>query len=164
MAKLQPRLAKRKKEPADAGSREITIDGFLQRRGNKIAHLGGGVTHAACSEVFDLLSCHANYGVLYGLGRLVFAQVSSIKAPEHMAANGLITFWPVYFGALPPIGSNMLVPSGLMLPPAAIPMPPCTIAQICDDIAEHVVGDDYIKPLGFFTNHIVVASTWAYSR
>jgi len=26
---LQPRLAKRKKEPADAGSREITIDGFL---------------------------------------------------------------------------------------------------------------------------------------
>ena len=64
-----------KKEPADAGSREITIDGFLQRRGNKIAHLGGGVTHAACSEVFDLLSCHANYGVLNGLGCFVFTQM-----------------------------------------------------------------------------------------
>ena len=27
-----------------------------------------------------------------------------------MAAIGLITFFPVYFGALPPIGSNMLQP------------------------------------------------------
>ena len=29
-----------------------------------------------------------------------------------MAAIGLITFLPVYFGALPPIGSNMLMPPG----------------------------------------------------
>ena len=43
-----------------------------------------------------------------------------------MAAIGLILPVPVYFGALPPIGSNMLTPplSGLMLPPAATPMPP----------------------------------------
>ncbi len=44
-----------------------------------------------------------------------------------MAAMGLILPVPVYLGALPPIGSYMLVPpaSGLMLPPAATPMPPC---------------------------------------
>ena len=36
----------------------------------------------------------------------------------------LITFLSVYFGADPPMGSNIDVPSGLILPPAAIPMPP----------------------------------------
>src|SRR5258706_11533487 len=49
---------------------------------------------------------------------------SSIMAAALIAASGLMTFWPVYFGALPPIGSNMEVPSGLMLPPAATPRPP----------------------------------------
>ena len=45
-----------------------------------------------------------------------------------IAAIGLITFLPVYLGAEPPIGSNMLTPAGLMLPPAATPRPPWTIA------------------------------------
>jgi hypothetical protein len=36
-----------------------------------------------------------------------------------MAAIGLITFWPVYFGALPPIGSNMLTPPGIGVDVAA---------------------------------------------
>ena len=48
----------------------------------------------------------------------------SSMATEAMAAMGLITFLPVYLGALPPMGSNILTPSGLMLPPAATPMPP----------------------------------------
>ena len=42
-----------------------------------------------------------------------------------MAARGLILPVPVYLGAEPPMGSNMLVPVGLMLPPAAMPSPPC---------------------------------------
>ena len=49
---------------------------------------------------------------------------SSIMATDEIAASGLITPMPVYFGAEPPIGSNMLTPVGLMLPPAAMPMPP----------------------------------------
>ena len=40
------------------------------------------------------------------------------------AAIGLMTFLFVYLGALPPIGSNIEVPSGLILPPAATPSPP----------------------------------------
>jgi hypothetical protein len=39
--------------------------------------------------------------------------------PALMVARGLMMFMPVYFGALPPMGSNMDTPSGLMLPPAA---------------------------------------------
>src|SRR6185436_732234 len=45
---------------------------------------------------------------------------SSIIAPERIAASGLMTFWFVYLGALPPMGSNIETLSGLMLPPAAI--------------------------------------------
>ena len=41
-----------------------------------------------------------------------------------MQASGLITFLLVYFGADPPMGSNIDVPSGLILPPAAMPIPP----------------------------------------
>ena len=36
-----------------------------------------------------------------------------------MAAMGLITFLPVYFGALPPIGSNMLGAAGIGIDVAA---------------------------------------------
>ena len=68
-----------------------------------------------------------------------------------MAAIGLILPVPVYFGALPPIGSNMLTPpwSGLMLPPAATPMPPWMMPrEVGDDVAEHVGGDDHVVELG----------------
>ena len=66
-----------------------------------------------------------------------------------MAAIGLILPVPVYFGALPPIGSNMLTPSGLMLPPAATPMPPWMMPrEVGDDVAEHVRGDDHVVELG----------------
>ena len=41
-----------------------------------------------------------------------------------IAARGLMTPLPVYLGADPPMGSNIDVPSGLMLPPAAMPIPP----------------------------------------
>src|SRR5437016_2110861 len=58
------------------------------------------------------------------LAAAVSSRKSSIIWPAQMAASGLMTPLPVYFGALPPIGSNMLVPWGLMLPPAAIPIPP----------------------------------------
>jgi len=53
---------------------------------------------------------------------------SSIIETAMMAASGLITPLPVYLGADPPIGSNIEVPSGLMLPPAAMPKPPWIIA------------------------------------
>jgi hypothetical protein len=46
----------------------------------------------------------------------------SWQAP--IAASGLMTPFPVYFGAEPPIGSNMETWPGWMLPPAAMPMPP----------------------------------------
>ena len=57
---------------------------------------------------------------------LGWPECSSSMAMALIAAMGLITFLPVYLGALPPIGSNMLVPpgSGMMFPPAATPMPP----------------------------------------
>src|ERR1051326_2790039 len=38
---------------------------------------------------------------------------SSIIWPAQIAAKGLMTPFQIYFGALPPIGSNMLVPLGL---------------------------------------------------
>ena len=58
-----------------------------------------------------------------------------------MAAIGLMTFFPVYFGAEPPMHSNMLQPpgSGLMLPPALTPRPPLNHgADVGDDVPEHV--------------------------
>ena len=48
----------------------------------------------------------------------------TIIAAAPMHARGLITFLSVYFGADPPIGSNIDIPSGLIFPPAAIPIPP----------------------------------------
>ena len=45
-----------------------------------------------------------------------------------IAASGLIVPLPVSDGAVPPIGSNIDTPPGLMLPPAAIPIPPWIIA------------------------------------
>ena len=76
-----------------------------------------------------------------------------------------MTPMPVYFGALPPIGSNMLVPNGLMLPPAAIPIPPCTIAPKSVMMSPNMLSVTITSNhSGFLTNHIVVASTWAYSR
>ena len=86
---------------------------------------------------------------------------SSIIAAAPIAASGLMTFLPVYFGAEPPIGSNMLTPFGFRLPPEATPIPPEVIA------ARSVM----MSPMrfsvtitsnhsGFFTIHIVAASTW----
>ena len=45
-----------------------------------------------------------------------------------IAASGLIVPLPVWSGAVPPIGSNIETPVGLMFPPAAMPMPPWIIA------------------------------------
>ncbi len=69
---------------------------------------------------------------------------------------------PVYLGALPPIGSNMLAPWGLMLPPAAMPMPPCTMAPRSVMMSPNMLSVTMTSNhSGFFTNHMVVASTWA---
>ena len=57
-----------------------------------------------------------------------WSMVRNIIAMAHMAAKGLITSWPVYLGAEPPMGSNMDTLSGLMFPPAAKPMPPWIMA------------------------------------
>jgi len=83
-------------------------------------------------------------------------------AAEQIAAIGLITFIPVYFGAEPPIGSNIETPSGLMFPPAAIPIPPCSIAPRSVIISPNMLSVTRTSNhSGFFTNHIVVASTCA---
>ncbi len=53
---------------------------------------------------------------------------------ERIAAIGFAMFWPAISGAEPCTGSNMLGPpmlltwSGLMLPDAAMPMPPAIAA------------------------------------
>ena len=64
-----------------------------------------------------------------------------------MAARGLMTFCPVYLGALPPIGSNMLVRFRIDVSACRDPHPPCHGTQVGDDVSEHVVGDNHIKPL-----------------
>ena len=82
-----------------------------------------------------------------------------------MAASGLMTFLPVYFGAEPPIGSNMLTPFGLMLPPAAMPMPPWIIAPRSVMMSPNMLSVTITSNRsGFLTIHMQVASTWAYSR
>ena len=79
-----------------------------------------------------------------------------------MAASGLMTFWPVYLGALPPIGSNMEVPSGLMLPPAATPRPPWIIAARSVMMSPNMLSVTMTSNhSGFLTNHMQMASTWA---
>ncbi len=45
-----------------------------------------------------------------------------------IAASGLIVPFPVWSGAVPPMGSNIDTPWGLMLPPAAMPIPPWIMA------------------------------------
>ena len=80
-----------------------------------------------------------------------------------MVAIGLITFWPVYFGALPPIGSNMLVPPGVGVDVAAGGHAHAALEHACqvgDDVAEHVRRDDHVVVFGFFTIHMQQASTW----
>ena len=82
-------------------------------------------------------------------------------APAAMHASGFITFLPVYLGALPPMGSNIETPSGLMFPPAAMPNPPCMMAARSVMISPKrfsVTITSYHS--GCLTNHIVAASTW----
>jgi len=57
--------------------------------------------------------------------------------------RGLITPCPEYFGAQPLIGSNMLVPSGLIFPPAQ-----CHRAQGSASVpAEHVARHKHVEAL-----------------
>ena len=53
---------------------------------------------------------------------------SSSSPPERMVAMGLMTFWPLYLGAEPWMGSNMETPWGLRFAPAAKPRPPVMAA------------------------------------
>src|SRR3972149_6624516 len=68
-------------------------------------------------------------------------------------------------GALPTMGSNMETPCGLMLPPAAMPMPPWIIAPRSVMMSPNMFSTTMTSNhSGFLTNHMQVASTWAYSR
>ena len=56
------------------------------------------------------------------------------------------------------MGSNMRCPRVELAPApaqAALDHGP----QIGDYVSEHIGGDDHIEPLGFLTNHMVMAST-----
>ena len=89
---------------------------------------------------------------------------SSIICTEQIAASGLILFVPAYFGADPPMGSKIAVwpGSGLMLPPAATPMPPWIIAPRSVMTSPNMLSVTMTsKNSGFFTIHMHVASTWA---
>ena len=82
-------------------------------------------------------------------------------APAAMAATGLITPRPVYLGAEPPMGSNMLTPSGLMLPPAATPMPPWVMAPRSVMMSPNMLPvTSTSNHSGLLTIHMQVASTW----
>ena len=71
--------------------------------------------------------------------------VSSISAADRMAPIGLATFFPASGGADPWTGSKSEVRPGWMLPDAAMPSPPCKRpADVGDDVAEQVVGDDHL--------------------
>src|SRR5215211_7286566 len=86
---------------------------------------------------------------------------SSIMLTALMAAIGLILPVPVYLGALPPIGSNMLTPSGLMLPPAATPMPPWMMPERSVMMSPNMLVVTITSyNSGFFTIHMQQASTW----
>ena len=66
-----------------------------------------------------------------------------------IAAIGLILPVPVYFGALPPIGSNMLTPSGVDVAAGGDAHAALDDAgEVGDDVAEHVRGDDHVVELG----------------
>ena len=85
---------------------------------------------------------------------------SSIMPPAQIAASGFMTFFPVYFGAEPPIGSNIEMPSGFMLPPAAIPMPPWIIAPRSVIMSPNILSVTITSNhSGFFIIHMHVAST-----
>ena len=88
-------------------------------------------------------------------------KLNHISQEEHYyAASGLITHFLIYFGALPPIGSNIETPPGLIFPPAAIPIPPCVIAPRSVIISPNMLPVTITSNhSGFFTIHIQVAST-----
>ena len=76
---------------------------------------------------------------------------SSIIAADRMAAIGLALPVPAMSGAEPCTGSNIDGPvrAGLRLPDAANPMPPgYRAAEVGEDVAEEVVGDDHVVLLG----------------
>ncbi len=60
------------------------------------------------------------------------------------------------------MGSNMDTPSGLMLPPAAMPMPPWIMAPRSVMMSPNMLSVTITSNhSGFFTIHMQVASTWA---
>ena len=86
---------------------------------------------------------------------------ASKAAHNLLLAHGhLMIFIPVYFGADPPIGSNIDTPTGFMFPPAAIPIPPWVIAPRSVIISPNIlVVTITSNHSGFFTIHMHVAST-----
>ena len=75
---------------------------------------------------------------------------SSISAADRMAAIGLALSWPAMSGAEPCTGSNIDGPvrAGLRLADEASPMPPRhRAAEVGEDVAEEVVGDDHVVAL-----------------
>ena len=66
-----------------------------------------------------------------------------------------MTFFPVYLGAEPPMGSNMETPCGLMFPPAATPMPPWIIAPRSVMMSPNMFSVTITSNhSGFFTIHM----------
>jgi len=95
---------------------------------------------------------------------LVSPRCSSIIWPAQMQASELMTVFPVYFGAEPPIGSNIETPPGSGLIVAAGGNAHSALnhrAQVSDNVAEHVVVTITSNHSGFLTIHMQVASTCA---
>ena len=101
-----------------------------------------------------LVALPCGHGAAHGRldrGRLVppAQAVSSISAADRIAPIGLATFCPASGGAEPCTGSNIDVRPGCRLPDAAMPEPALQGgAEVGDDIAEQVVGDDHVELRG----------------
>ncbi len=101
--------------------------------------------HLAGSKDLDLRTGDVHYTPFRPALPQRFRKMIKHHAAAQMAASGLMMFWPLYFGAEPPIGSNIETPSGLILPPAAMPCPLDHRAKVGDDCREKVVGHNHVE-------------------
>ena len=93
----------------------------------------------------DLAAIDASTAASIALDSSRAPSVSSISAVERIAPIGFATFFPASGGAEPWTGSNSEVLPGWMLPGRGHAEPALQrAADIGDDVAEQVVGDDHL--------------------
>src|SRR5439155_17167067 len=100
----------------------------LQCSGHQVSNLRGAITHLARRQAFDFLACHFDDRGLDSFGSVGFTEKVEQHLPGADGGQRIDHALPRVLGRAAADGLEHAAPVGLILPPAAIPIPPWIIA------------------------------------